>query len=128
MKNLIFFLCSVFLLLQTGCGTIINHTYGHTIINYGGTRGDIVNGYYCLMGTKDRPLSFFWVLFFLVDTPISVVGDSLLFPIDYFYLAGKHPLFYVSSAPQSLMLNEHYNLPGPAKFQRSKLKSVLVEK
>ena len=89
--------------LNTGCGTIVNHTT-RTTREFGGIKYDIyviddcvnINHWkYC--DTEERIKRGFWFCFYLIDLPISIMGDTLVFPVDYFYWVGKPSLF--SSEP-----------------------------
>lgn len=96
MKSVMLLIIIFLVLLNAGCGTTLNHTI-RTTSEYGGVRYDCANiKIFCeQMNRKQNYCSkkTFLVLLLSLDLPISAIGDTLMFPIDYFYWSGKPPVF-----------------------------------
>ena len=80
---------------MSGCSTTLHHTYGRKVKYYGGTKFDIAYSYISTRKTiYIKPFAGAGIFCIcIIDLPISFVGDTLMFPIDYFYWEGKEPLF-----------------------------------
>ena len=103
-KKFLFIFAIIGIQLTTSCGTICNHTI-HTTEAFGGTKKDVgqimkLSEVTYKTSSVSRGVSFkpfFALILTCIDLPFSVVGDTVLFPMDYFDLEGEPPLF--SSGP-----------------------------